>query len=126
MPLQRMPTDCHSSGMQRPFFGKIFAGVCLALFPRQREGLRSRGRDGLGDIRHADPGWLRPATSPLYEVAAVQGPTRSSHFKTASSQIRGLYLVKFAVSVTACVPAWQHHAASYWWFQALVFSGAAF
>ncbi|CAE7248162.1 tqsA [Symbiodinium sp. CCMP2592] len=51
----------------------------------QREGLRSRGRDGLGDFRHADP-----------------GPTRSSHFKTASSQIRGLYLVKFAVSVTAC------------------------
>ncbi|CAE7904760.1 unnamed protein product, partial [Symbiodinium necroappetens] len=62
-----------------------FRALTESAYGLQREGLRSRGRDGLGDFRHADP-----------------GPTRSSHFKTASSQIRGLYLVKFAVSVTAC------------------------
>ncbi|CAE7579679.1 Nlrc3 [Symbiodinium natans] len=49
-----------------------------------RQNLRPRGRDGLGEFR-PDP-----------------GPGRGSQIKLASSQIRGFYLVKFAVSVTAC------------------------
>ena len=35
-------------------------------------------------------------------AAIFRGPSRASQMKPVSSQIRGFYLVKFAVSVTAC------------------------